>query len=505
MFLLLTTGLLFGSVSLTLAVEYRATGEWLFGLGAVNSTFVVKRDGKRTQASADDTFAAMHRLRTWFEAIVSESLSATVNLEIGDTGWGSEKDFNGGGALGADGKIIKLRRAYMDWIVPNTTLKLRMGIQGMLFPNVAGGSSVLDADAVGVVANYTFNDQWGLTAAWVRPYNDNFTDDAGNTGLLDNADIFLLSLPITLENWKFTPWLAFGIMGQNYFLGDVPARNYKGGDMFVNTVPYTLLRGESNGNALNYKASGRPYNTLFFAGLPLSGTFGSSWKAELDINYGYAQGMGQYTIVDYQNGVPHRADTRREGWLVKALLEYKMDWGTPGILGWYASGDDGDVKNGSERMPAIGPCNNFTSFIGDDYVAGLLLTGRNQSYDLMMTYAGTWGLGLQVRDVPIFSEDLRHTFRATYFGGTNSPNMIKYLSSLDSGEATVRYLTTNDYVLEFNVDSVWKVYDNLDVVLELGYIVNGVDQGAWNRGWRRDASYEKGDAYKAALIVKYTF
>lgn len=50
-----------------------------------------------------------------------------------------------------------------------------------------------------------------------------------------------------------------------------------------------------------------------------------------------------------------------------------MDWGTPGIFGWYASGDDGNVKNGSERMPSIAGAGNFTSFIGDGNLRGARL------------------------------------------------------------------------------------------------------------------------------------
>ena len=42
---------------------------------------------------------------------------------------------------------MELRNAYIDWTVPNTDLKFRMGIQGLSMPNVAGGSAVLFDDA----------------------------------------------------------------------------------------------------------------------------------------------------------------------------------------------------------------------------------------------------------------------------------------------------------------------------------------------------------------------
>ena len=104
----------------------------------------------------------MQRLRLQLDAVASESLSGTVYFEIGDTTWGQNSS---GGALGADSNsVVELKNAYIDWMVPNTALKFRMGIQTITMPNVAGGSAVLDDDAAGIVANYQFNENVGLTA-----------------------------------------------------------------------------------------------------------------------------------------------------------------------------------------------------------------------------------------------------------------------------------------------------------------------------------------------------
>lgn len=92
----------------------------------------------------------------------------------------------------------------------------------------------------------------------------------------------------------------------------------------------------------------------------------SRWRIEADFNYGYSQGVDRYEITDFRDHATRFAETRREGWLAKALVEYETEWGIPGVFGWYGSGDDGNVGNGSERMPAISPCGNFTSFVGDD-------------------------------------------------------------------------------------------------------------------------------------------
>ena len=66
------------------------------------------------------------------------------------------------------------------------------------------------------------------------------------------------------------------------------------------------------------------------------------------------------------------------------------------------------------------------------------------------------------------------------------------------------YLTTEDHLIEFTLDSVYDIYENLQVRCELGYVINGVDQDIWAKKYR-DASYKKSDGYKAALIFKYSF
>ena len=53
-----------------------------------------------------------------------------------------------------------------------------------------------------------------------------------------------------------------------------------------------------------------------------------------------------YGSVQYDD-----ASMNRAGWLASLLLEYKLDWSTPGLYSWYTSGDDDNPGNGSERMP----------------------------------------------------------------------------------------------------------------------------------------------------------
>ena len=503
--LMLAAGMLLGAASGAKAIDFKASGEWLVGFGLGDGSLIKDVDNKKRHH--EDTFNAGQRVRLQLDAVASESLSGTVFFEIGDQMWGNAES---GGALGADGKEVKVKNAYIDWMVPNTDLKLRMGLQAVALPNVAGGSAIMDGDAAAVVASYQFNDNVGLTALWMRPLNDNYTgtnaeDEPYGNGYenyLDNMDLFALMLPLKFDGVELTPWAMYGMQGKN-------TRFNEGGVETADGALDVTLPGYLPG--MNFGPGGlgktsKAYGSMFWAGLPVAITAFDPLNIEFDINYGYVEAMGRYDVL--KRGTDWvRGNSKREGWLVKALVEYKMDWGTPGIFGWYASGDDGNVKNGSERLPSIAGAGNFTSFMGDGNLAWG--TGYN-FYDNNLTYAGTWGVGLQIADVS-FVEDLKHTFRVAYWGGTNSPSMVKYMGSGVAWNDTTAtqdgpYLTTNDGLLEFNLVNSWQIYENLEANLELGYIVNMMDKDTWDKSYITEKrNWSKQDAWKAQLIFAYTF
>ena len=495
--LMLAAAMTLGATSGAQAIDFKASGEWLMGFAAGDASLVQKDDGKRTDTN--DVFGAGQRVRLQLDAVASEALSGTVFFEIGDQMWGNGES---GAAMGADGQVVKVKNAYLDWVVPNTDLQIRMGLQAIAMPDAAGGSAVMDGDVAGIVASYKFNDNVALTATWMRPFNDNYTGDANERqkNFLDNIDLFALSLPLSFDGVEVTPWVMYGIQGRN-------ARyNLHGWDQadgdFAQTLGNTYAGFNWDGR---FGSTSKGYGSMFWAGLPIKVTALDPWNIEFDVNYGYVEKMGRINVLNGETGRTVRASTGREGWAVKALVEYKMDWGTPGIFGWYASGDDGNIKNGSERLPSLNGNAGFTSFMG---TADADWSGRGNLYEKTLTIDGTWGIGVQVADMS-FVENLNHTFRVAYWGGTNSPSMVKYMNSSyawNSGAYNQDgpYLTTNDGLLEFNLVNSYQIYENLEANLELGYIVNMVDDDTWKRSYRTD-SYKKQDAWKAQLIFAYSF
>ena len=122
---------------------------------------------------------------------------------------------------------------------------------------------------------------------------------------------------------------------------------------------------EENRNAFMHKSGTtyqpklNEYGSAVWAGLTGEVTTFDPFRIAWDFNYG---------SVSYDDSHYNRA-----GWLGSLLFEYKLDWAIPGLYGWYASGDDDNPANGSERMPTLhtNGNNEFSNyaFSGNPYIA----------------------------------------------------------------------------------------------------------------------------------------
>ena len=219
--LFLAAGMLLGGAQQGQAVDFKAKGVWINMLEYGGGGNFVKNDRNGHNVTGwgrwgEDEFEAKTRVRLQLEAIASESLSGTVYFEIGAATWGSASK---GGALGADKNIVKIKHSYLDWVVPGTAVKARMGIQRIFLPDYASeASQVFDADVAGISVAAPLTEHLSLTAFWARAFNDNWAaPDGGQSGWLDNADFFGLLLPVTYEDIRLTPWALLGTIGKNAF------------------------------------------------------------------------------------------------------------------------------------------------------------------------------------------------------------------------------------------------------------------------------------------------
>lgn len=509
--LLLAAGLVFGAATGASAIDFKAKGQWIMSFDyGMNGNFT-GGNGRTGYNKNEDEFEANQRVRLQLDAVASESLSGTVFFEIGKSTWGKSKnDANGnggGGALGADANdVIKLKNAYIDWLVPQTDLKVRMGIQGMALPSFTTESQVFNDDVAGITASYQFNENVAVTALWARPFNDNYTntnDHGGNhNNFMDNVDVAALLVPLTFDGVKVTPWVMYAAIGPNAFRNeDGYLNNFAGTSGKYPKAGMVPVGGAHHKDgSLATKALGEYGNTIW-AGLTGEVTMFDPIRIAWDVNYGSAS---------YD-------DTRlnRSGWLASLLAEYKLDWAIPGIYGWYGSGDDSNPANGSERMPSLSVNNSnngFSNFAfnGNPYIAREATLGYSMS--------GTWGVGARLKDMS-FLENLKHTLRVNLIGGTNSPTMGKKLSNswgggnlaANSGAAGMDplYMTTEDYAMEVGLTNTYKMYDNFTIMLDAAYLATWLDQSksVWGNSKMngKGGSDEVRDPWNVNVSFVYSF
>ncbi len=466
---LLAATMVLGAVAQASAVDVKVKGMFDFAFGWRDGTNLY--DG---EANEDD-FIARQRLRTQVEFIASEALRGVVQFEIGTLNWGgNNSDMGYGGQLDTDGINIETRYAYIDWYVPGTgnsavenALRVKMGLQHIALPTEALGNAVFANDVAGIVASYQFTKNVALTAFWARPYDEAESISSGNT--YDAMDLFGLILPLTFEEAGFniTPWAVYSNIGGASTFGQIFAPQG-----FNNSVD------------------------LYSVGLASKLVMGD-FDLKLDAMYGITDGSDDSVL-----------ETR--GWLAAMAFDYNgFTWGTPGLFGWYASGDDDQKLIDEGRLgglPVIGGASNDgfypTSFgfpgsysIGDD----TLVNG---------TGVGTWGIGVQIANLS-FVKDLSHTIRFAYYQGTNHEEMVPLMYGLDlEGMEPFQeniYMSTADSAYEVNLDSTYNIYDNLQMVVELGYIHLDLDSRGKTYDGLSTPNVANDDVWKAQVLFRYSF
>lgn len=177
------------------------------------------------------------------------------------------------------------------------------------------------------------------------------------------------------------------------------------------------------------------------------------------------------------DGIYGKVDSRDAGYFLAAKAAYAMDFAVPAILAWYGSGVDNTA--GDNVFPIINGGFNFvpTTLVG----YGAAATSEDA---LFGSAAGKWGVSLQASEMS-FIEKVSHTFRATYIQGTNDDDIT----------ADINDWTTDDKAYEFDFVTTYAMYDNLDLIVDLAYVVTDLD----------DAAPKTDDVFKAAIGAKYNF
>ncbi len=457
--------ILFGTAAAASATEIKIKGQFNFGFGLYDGTTFTKHAG-------EENFDVVQRFKTQIDFIASESLKGVLQLEIGDTRWGngggatwggSSAGSGTGGAMGADGVSVEVQHAYLDWLVPNTDLQVRMGLQPWWLPAAVvradynTGNFILDEDLAGVLLSYGFNDNIGVNLGWFRPWNPYLgNEDRDLYPWMDHDEIDLFALTVPIEVSK-------SFLLHPYF-------------MFANVGEVDVMREDPDGG---YYSTGRIASSL--SGNDALGGDGKAWWAGVAFNLDHFDpffaafdfAYGSYTADDVAAQTPISPD--RAGWVFDLKFGYKLDYFTPVVFGWYGSGadyDGGDGKDG--MMPYLSTFWGMTNFGGPE------AHFAEKEYLLMDSPAGSWGIGAGLEDIR-FLEDLTSHLRFMYFQGTNdleNYNKAAKAAGRDDAFRAMYMFDKSDWGFEVNLDNVINIYENLDMYVDLAYIHLDVEHHA---------------------------
>ena len=438
--LILAAGMVFSTANGASAVDMKVSGEWQTAFTFADNMYNDYGAAKNHEGSSDGTFKAAQRIRINFDLVASEYVSGRVQLQVTD---GDTNEYNWGTAgTGGTGAGVTAGLAYLDWIVPNTNVLVRMGRQSVALPSYTFGSSVLDDVIDGVVVSAPINDMVALNIGWLRP--------AAEVNKWDNphrphssVDLAYLSLDVTGDGFKVTPWGMVGFVGSQVSDGE-------GG-----YTSFDMLGDLSNENT-----------TAYWVGLGGELTMFDPFKFTADFLYS-------------GNDADHTAE--RSGWYAALGAEMRLSMATPFLRGWYASGDDADSEDSGRMLSVDGSAAFDPSGIYFDYYSQISGTPD------VCSAAGTWGVQLGVKDVS-FIQDLTHQLSVTYFQGTNNTNRVTGPATSATfvnhkNDGPIGYMTTADSAWSIDFMNSYKLYENLTANLLLSYLVTDFDEKVWGQDY----------------------
>lgn len=482
------------------AAEVKATGYWwIEAISRNNWDFL----GHGAKNGEDNTFAVEQKLRTAFTFIANENLRGVFDTQIGTANWGNGLYSIGAGrtpaaaaagaTMGTAGSSsansgnIMLRKGYIEFRWPGTLVNITTGFQTVTLPAAfGGGSAILDDQVAAAVVSAPITDNIKLTAGYARPL-DSQTFGSATTiaGHGTSTDVVFAALPIDYKGVNVTPFAMYANAGANTRGAGSGASSLAG------------FAGPNSSNSEGLRG--------YWGGMAMTVSSFDNFKIFADFNYGKATYNNQ--------GNTNKAEGGRSGFLFDLAVDYTgLKFMTPELFFAYSSGEDGNSSKGggSERMPVVNVPQNWSLGTGSFFFGERWeLTGSiNNTAGYTSNTLGYWALGMVLKDIT-YVDKLSHTFTVLYAKGTNDKDYI-YESGGNLRNANYGgFLTEKDSLWEVDLNTKYKIYDELTAYLFLGYINADFDKQVWGRSSVANAAqikqYGSKDAYKIGLGLNYFF
>jgi hypothetical protein len=431
-----------------------------------------------------DPVTIWERFRLKTDFIVNEGLKFRFGLRVMNRAWGNDTF-----TVDNPTTAIDVYQAFVQFKWPNTNVEFTVGQMDMDLPISADmlfGNPVLGitrATAFSVKAPVC--DNFAIIASFMRLMDNNKDFDPTTTQVSDEMDAYLLSLPITVDGFKANPWALLGVFGKD---GLNASKSVAVGisPRLYNQSLATNLLAPATFNAPNTFLRDNQ-QVYWWVGTTLAVTALDPFKFYGDIIYG-------------QGSQSDRSMNKRGGLFFDVAAEYTgLDFMTPQVTFWYSTGEDGSIRNGSERMPALvdnwGPSASFLFCNQQVLTEGYM--GLNP--------LGSTGFAVSLDKIS-FIADLKHRLTFTWATGTNSAKSIRQGNALNGNGNYFqmgRDLTTQESVYAINFDNQYNIYENLAFHVETGWSHGNFQTSVWSHRFTNQT--RNGDAWKVALGLQYKF
>jgi hypothetical protein len=432
-----------------------------------------------------DTATIWERFRLQTDFVANDNLKFRLAIRVDDS---AGKSAWGSGTFTVDNPAVCLEvyNAYLDFKWPNTELHFTVGYQNFDLPFSAdwmGANPVMGGTTVaGAVVEIPVADAFKIVTGAMRLLDSDKSGFAPKTTqVVPDLDGYFLSLPITLDGFKATPWGMVAVAGRNADyagtgVGDSPNSN--------ESLATNLFSAASAVTPSPFRNS---RNVYWWVGTTVAVTALDPFKFYGDIMYGAG------------NEGDHGYD-KRSGMFFDVAAEYAgFDIVNIQTTFWYSPGEDSSMSNGSERMPSVvdywGPTNSF-----------LFNSGQELNFGFMgVNPVGSWGLVAGLDKIS-FIKDLTNRLVFSFAQGTNSPTALRNANLLAGTGNYVqigRDLTTKEHVLAVNLDTHYDLNEHLAVIVETGWSHGDFQTSVW--GHRFTNQTRDGDAWKVGFGLAYKF
>ncbi len=457
--LALAAGMFMGASQTAEAADIKVSG-WIHSAGIYQDNLGFKND---VTGETPTEFDVRTRTSVMLDIVNSEDLSAkVVMLASPSSTWGAGDYGVGGGDID-----LELRAAYIDWIVPTTDIKVRMGMQ----PNLRTGFMGLYTNPVfwhngaGIGVFAPINDMATFEIQWLR-LADTATTTAPNSKTV-SADYFYAQVPMKFDAFKLTPFAAY------------------------------LHKGNGSGISADSPIGGR-MNGLgedtFWFGASTTVTFLDPFKMHADFVYSTADASS-----DLAESIGKNYDGN--GWLADLALEYAHNYGTTALSAWYSQGQDSDGDNGQFGYIAPAWIHGSAFYSRDQFQSTALFPNSggnpNASWAVMLSHKGFelaqgWHLGGHVM----------------YVQGTNNTANVKDVNGVmqaNGNSFTPSYLTTKDSMVELSAWTTYDIMKGLKACFELNYMIEDFDEDVWFTEVQQQQGAKFENGFRTNISFMYRF